>query len=183
MRSLLMSAACMAALLPAWGQNSQAGAPEAARRAAFTGSWRLDLKKSNLGSDHPDANYGFTKTFEWKGSVIVEKDHEVNVDIVGFALPERNSTEELVPDGQEHSVELPGFFPGMPPTPMQVTVEWQGDNLALSESGQTIIGPATTSRRYFLTDDGAELVEVIFARTSFGDSEQRLVFTRVSDPH
>jgi hypothetical protein len=177
-RSLIV-VACLAALLPAWGQNSQTGSAEAGRRAAYAGAWRLDLTRSSMGSDHPGANYGFTKTFELKGSVIVQKDHEVNVDIVGFALPERNSTEELAPDGQEHTVQLPGFFPGMPPTPTQVTAEWQGDNLVLSESGQTMIGPMTTLRRYFLSDDGAELIEVITGRTSFGDSEQRLVFTRI----
>src|SRR5205814_9722074 len=94
MRNSWMIAACLAALLPAWGQNSQ---PPTARRTAFAGTWRLDLKNSSMGSDHPDANYGFTKTFELKGSTLVQKDHEVNVDIVGFALPERNSSGELGP--------------------------------------------------------------------------------------
>src|SRR5205814_1972316 len=83
------------------------------------------------------------KTFELKGSTLVQKDHEVNVDIVGFALPERNSSEELVPDGQEHTVQMPAFFPGMPPTLTHVTVVWQGDNLVLQESGQSFIGPVT----------------------------------------
>lgn len=181
MRTIWIIAACLAALLPVRGQNSQT--PDAGRRAAFAGTWRLDLKKSYMGSEHPDANYGFTKTFALKGSTLVQKDHEINVDIVGFALPERNSSEELVPDGREHTVQRPGFFPGMPPTSTEVTVEWQGDNLVLSESGQSFIGPMTASRRYFLSDNGAELVELISGRTSFGDSEQRLVFTRVSDSH
>lgn len=180
MRNAWIIAACLAALLPAWGQNSQASA---AHRATFAGIWRLDLKKSSMGSDHPDANYGFTKTLELNGSTIVQKDHEVNVDIVGFALPERDSTEELVPDGQEHTLQRPGFFPGMPPTPTQVTVEWQGDNLVLQESGQSFIGPMTTSRRYFISEDGTELIEDIVGRTTYGDSEQRLVFTRVSNSH
>lgn len=174
-------AACLTVLLPNWAQDSHL--PDTSQRAAFAGTWRLDPTKSNLGSDHLDANYEFTKTFELKGQTIVQKDHEVNVDIVGFALPERNSTEELVPDGQEHTVQRPGMFPGMPPTSTQVTAEWQGDNLTLSESGQSFIGPMTTSRRYFVSDDGAQLIELIVGRTSFGDSEQRLVFTRVSESH
>ena len=177
MRNMCMIAACMAALLPAWGQNAQQGG----RRAAFAGTWRLDLKKSYMGADHPDANYGFTKTFELNGANLVQKDHEVNVDIIGFALPERNSTEELAPDGHERTVQRAGFLPGMPPTPTQVTAEWQGDNLVLTESAQTFIGPVNTSRRYFLSDDGAELIELITGRTTYGDSEQRLVFTRVSE--
>ena len=178
MRNSWIVAACLAALLPVWGQNSQ---PPTARRVTFAGTWRLDLKKSYMGSDHPDANYGFTKTFELKGSTIVLKDHEVNVDIVGMAIPERNSSAELVPDGQEHTIQIPGFFPGMPPTATRVTVEWQGDNLVVKESGQTFIGPVTTSRRYFLSEDGAALIEIITGRTSFGDSEQRLVFGRLTD--
>jgi hypothetical protein len=175
MRNTCIIAACLAAVMPAFSQ-----APGASRRAAFAGTWRLDLKKSYLGSDHPDANYGFTKTFEVKSSSIMQKDHEVNVDIVGFALPERNSSDELIPDGQPHTVQRPGFFPGMPPTPTQVTAMWQGDNLVLSESGQSFIGLVNTSRRYFLSDDGAELTELIVGHTTYGDSEQRLVFTRVS---
>ena len=134
-----------------------------------------------MGPDHPDANYGFTKTFKLKGSTILQKDHEVNVDLFGFALPERDSSMELVADGQEHVAQMPGFFPGLPPTPMGVTVEWQGDNLVAQESGRTVLGPVTTTRRYYLSDDGAELVEVIVGRTTYGDSEQRLVFVRVSE--
>jgi hypothetical protein len=172
---------CLTALLPVRGQNLQA--PDSGRRATFAGEWRLALKKSNMGSDHPGANYEFTKTFQLKGSAIVQTDHEVNVDVIGFAVPERNSTEELVPDGLEHTVQRPGFFPGTPPKPTQVTAEWQGDNLVLSESSQSLVGPMTTSRRYFLSDDSAQLIELIVRRTSFGDSEQRLVFTRVSEVH
>ena len=170
----------LAALSPAWGQNSQAR--DFARRAAFAGTWRLDLKKSDMGADHPDANYGFTKTFEVKGSTaIIEKDHEINVDVVGFALPERNSSQEFVADGQAHTIQIPSFFPGMPPTPTRVTVEWQGDNLVISETGQSFIGPVSTSHRYYISEDGAELTEFIIGRTTYGDSEQRLVFARASD--
>lgn len=180
MRNIWILAACIAAFLPGWGQNSQA--PDN-RKAAFAGTWRLDLKKSYMGSDHPEGNYGFTKTFELNGSTILQKDHEVNVDIVGFALPERNSSQELVPDGQEHTIQVPGFFPGMPPTPTHVTVEWQGDNLVLQEVGQSFIGPVSTSRRYFVSQGGTELIEIIVGRTTYGDSEQRLVFTSDSNSH
>jgi len=186
MRTLWVFAACLAALLPASGQNSHAG-PQltgfAARRAAFAAAWQLDLKRSKMGADHPGPGYAFTKTVELKGSALMQKDHEVNVDIVGFAMPERDSTAELVPDAREHTVERPGFFPGMPPTPTHVAVEWQGDNLIVSESSQSFIGAMTTSRRYYLSDDCAELVELVVGRTQFGDSEQRLLFTRVSESH
>lgn len=181
MRNLSMIAVCLVALLPAWEQKAQA--QDGGHRAAFAGTWKLDLQKSHMGSDHPDANYGFTKTFELKGATIVQKDHEVNVDIIGFALPERNSTEELTPDGKEHTVQRPGFLPGMPPTPTQVTAEWQGDNLVLAESADSFIGRVNSSRRYFLSEDGSELIELITGRTTYGDSEQRFVFTRVSDSH
>ena len=66
----------------------------------------------------------------------------------------------------------------MPPVPVQVIVEWQGDNLFVTESSQSFIGPTNTSRRYYLSEDGGELVELIVGRTTYGDSEQRLVFTR-----
>ena len=98
-------------------------------------------------------------------------------------MPERNSTAELVPDGQEHTVERPGFFPGMPPTPTRVTVEWQGDNLIVSESSRSFIGAMTPSRRYYISDDGGELIELVQGRTQFGDSGQRLLFTRAAESH
>ena len=180
MRNSWILAACLTAFLPAWGQKSQ---PPTARRSAFAGTWRLDRKKSLMGSDHPEANYGFTKTFELKGSTIAQKDHELNVDIVGMALPERNSTAELVLDGQEHTIQVPGLFPGMPPSPTRIIAEWQGDNLMVLESGESFIGPVTNSRRYFLSEDGTELIEIITGRTSFGDSEQKLVFARAADAH
>jgi hypothetical protein len=173
MRNAWIIAACLGIVLQVSGQTSPANAPPVkgsqvpsceARRAAFAGRWRLDLKRSSMGADHPESNYAFIKTFELKASTLVEKDHEVNVDIAGFVLPERNSTAELVPDHQEHSVERPGFFPGMPPIRTRVTAEWQGDNLIVSELGQSFIGPMATSRRYFLSEDGAELVIVAVGR-------------------
>ncbi len=178
MRNTCIIGACLTAFLQAFGQNSQPASPSpaAVRHAAFAGVWRLDLTKSNMGSDHPDTNYGFTKTFELKGSTLLQKDHEINVDIIGFAMPERNSTAELVPDRQERTVEQPAPFPGMPPVRARITVEWQGDNLIVSESGQSFIGATNTSRRYYISEDGAELIEDIVGHTLFGDVEQKLVF-------
>lgn len=181
MRGLWTIAACLASFIPAWAQNSQS--PASVRREAFAGTWRLDVNKSEMGADHPESNYGFTKTFELKGSSVVQKDHEVNLDLVGISLPERTSTEELVPDGHEHTVQRPAFFPGLPPTPTEVTVQWQGDNLVVSESGQSFIGPINTLRRYYLSDDSTTLVEVITSRMTYGDSEQKLVFSRISESH
>ena len=181
MREVWIFAACLAAVVPTWGQDARS--QDAGHRIDFAATWRLDLKKSNLGSDHPDVNYGFTKTFELKGSTIVQKDHEVNVDIVGYALPERNSNRELVPDGREQTIQTPGLFPGMPPTSTRVIVEWQGDNLVMSESSESMIGSVKTSRRYYLSEDGTELVERVTSHTTYSDSEQRLVFARVPDSH
>ena len=177
-RTAWMIAGCLTLILPVLPQTSQVN-PEAtagsqspiSRRAAFVGTWRLDLSKSYMGSDHPEANYGFTKTFVLNGSTLVQKDHEVNVEIIGFAMPERNSTADFVPDRQEHTIEQPGFFPGMPPVHAQVVVEWQGDNLLVTESSQSFIGPANTSRRYYLSEDGGELIELVVGRTTFGDSK------------
>ena len=189
MRKTWIIAACLGMVVQISGQTSPATAPSAkgsqatceARRAAFAGTWRLDLNRSSMGADHPEPNYAFTKTFQLKGATLVEIDHEVNVDIAGFALPEKNSTADLVPDRQEHTIERPGLLPGLPPMRTQVTAEWQGDNLIVSEFGQSFIGPMATSRRYFLSDDGAELIVVIVGRMTYADSEQKLIFTRISE--
>jgi hypothetical protein len=183
-----MLAGCLSVFLSASGLNAVSGSmtgpsPSATedRHVAFVGEWRLDLRKSRMGPDHPSSNYAFTKIFERKGSILVQKDHEVNAEIAGFEIPERNSTAELVPDSQEHTVQTQGFLPGMPSIPTQMTVEWQGDNLEVKESIQTFIGAINSSRRYFLSDDRTELIELVEQHAVYSDSEQRLVFTRIHD--
>jgi hypothetical protein len=38
--------------------------------------------------------------------------------------------------------------------------------------------PSSTKRRYFLSEDGAHLIELVEAHNGFGDTEQRLVFDK-----
>jgi hypothetical protein len=59
-------------------------------RAAFVGVWQLDRSKSSLGSDHPPANYVFTKTFELQGASLLQTDHELNSEMIGMITPERS---------------------------------------------------------------------------------------------
>jgi hypothetical protein len=50
--------------------------------------------------------------------------------------------------------------------------------LLIKEVGQGFGGPSTTLRRYFLSDNGLQLIELVEGHSTFGDIEQRLVFDR-----
>jgi hypothetical protein len=168
---------CLAVLLPAGIGAQQQGM----RRAQFAGTWQLDVTASSLGSDHPSANYAFTKTFEPKQEGFVLKDHEVNVNFIGIAIPQRDSVTELIPDGKEHQVQGPGLMPGMPPAQIKLTAAWQGDNLVITEVSAGFGGSTTTRRRYYLSDDGNRLTEFMLSSSGFGDVDQKLIFTRASE--
>ncbi len=71
---------------------------------------------------------------------------------------------------------MPPGFPGMPPSKAAVTAEWQGGAL---EVVRVVAGMASYSRlRLFLSDDGAQLIELVEQHSTFGDAEQRLVFEK-----
>jgi len=38
--------------------------------------------------------------------------------------------------------------------------------------------PSSTKRRYFLSEDGNHLIELVEGHNGFGDTEQRLVFDK-----
>lgn len=98
--------------------------------------------------------------------------------MVNIPMPDSKTTMLLVADGQEHEVTGPSFFPGMPPAKMKVVAEWQGGTLLVNEAGQSFAGPSTTQRRFFLSEDGLQLIELIEGHNSFGDTQQRLVFDK-----
>jgi hypothetical protein len=164
----------IAVLVPVAARSQQL----AARRAQFAGTWRLDVKQSLMGSDHPSADYALTRIFTLNGTALVKKDHEINIEIVGMEIPERISTTEIVPDGAEHSAQGPGFLPGMPPMTVKITALWQGDNLVINQISAGFGGESLALSRYFLSEDGNLLTEIVLANTGFGDTDQKLVFVR-----
>jgi len=152
--------------------------PVAAQQGNLSGTWKLNLATSFMGGDHPAPDYELTKVLSQEGQTIRQTDVAKHVSIVNIPLPDTNVTTELTTDGQEHDVQGPAPFPGMPPARLKVTAEWQGNTLLVMERNAGGGSPSSTKRRYFLSEDGAHLIELVEAHNGFGDTEQRLVFDR-----
>lgn len=149
-----------------------------AQKTNLSGTWKLNIANSFLGSDHPFPEYALTKTIVQTGDSIVMTDVSVHNSVVNIPLPDETTKMELVADGKQHEVMLPGNFPGMPGAKAAVTAEWQGGTLEIM---QVVSGLANYSKnRFFLSPDGAQLIELVEAHQGFGDAEQRLVFERAS---
>jgi hypothetical protein len=78
--------------------------------------------------------------------------------------------------GNLASVPFYTEFSGTPPVTVRVTAEWQGCTLELVE---VRLGLASYSKhRLFLSDSGSQLIDQVEQHSTFGDSEQRLVFEK-----
>lgn len=152
--------------------------PAAGQQVNLSGTWKLNLASSFMAGDHPSPDYELTKLLVQNGSNIRQTDTAKHVSVVNIPLPDSNVTIDLIADGREHDAEIPGSFPGMPPAKMKVSVEWQGGTLLITERNAASGSATLTSRRYFLSQDGAQLIELVEAHNSFGDTEQRLVFDK-----
>jgi hypothetical protein len=168
MRSALVS---MALLVPAILHPM-------AQKANFSGTWKLNVEKSFLGNEHRAADYQLTKTIEQKEDQIKQTDVAVHVSIMNIPLPDSTTTLELATDGKAHDKRGAAVFPGMPTPLIKVSAVWQGNMLYIRESSQPENAASKTYRRFFLSDDGTELNELVEGHTGFGDTEQHLVFDR-----
>jgi hypothetical protein len=144
----------------------------------FNGTWKLRISKSSMGSDHNFPNYAYTKIIVAKGNSFRMTDIQVNPSIVNIALPDSKTTHELRLDGTEQEEEMPAAFPGTPPTKVNVSGEWQGSTVFIQQRGQMFGGAMISRQRYFLSEDGSQLIELFERHGISGDKEQRLVFEK-----
>jgi hypothetical protein len=149
-----------------------------AQKTNFSGTWKLNVEKSFLGNEHRTADYQLTKTIEQKDDQIKQTDVAVHVSIMNTPLPDSTTTLELATDGKPHDMRGAAFFPGMPTPLIKVSAVWQGDTLYVREISQPADAASKTYRRFFLSDNGTELNELIEGHTGFGDTEQHLIFDR-----
>lgn len=147
-----------------------------AQRPNLSGTWKLSVAKSFMGGDHPFGDYALTRTIAQKGDEISMTDASVHNSVVNIPLPDSTRTMEVAADGKEHEVTMAAGFPGMPASKAAVTAEWQGGTLSVV---QIVSGFANYSKhRLFLSEDGAQLIELVEQHSIYGDEEQRLVFER-----
>jgi len=154
------------------------GIPVSAQQTNLSGTWKLNLDASFTAGDHPARDYEFTKILLQEGRTIHQTDIATHVTLMNIPLPDTNAKMDLIADGQEHDAQTPGMFPGTPPAKLKITVEWQGGTLLVIEHNAGAGSASTTKRRYFVSEDGTHLIELIEAHDRFGDTEQRLVFDK-----
>ena len=155
---------------------AMAALPALAQKVDLSGTWKLNVARSFMAGDHPFPDYELTKKIEQKGDTISITDMSVHASVVNIPLPDSTTTMEVAADGKEHAVQSPPPFPGMPPRTAQVTASWQGCTLQLRQvtSGLANYGV----QRLFLSEDGRQLIILVEAHSTFGDTEQRLVFDK-----
>jgi len=154
-----------------------AGSHAMAQNNSLSGTWKLDLAKSFMGSDHPSSDYQLTKKIELKKGLLSITDSSVHATMAGIQLPDTVITMELAPDGKEHDIKLPSVFPGIPEMTGKASAVWQGCTL---EVHQVIAAfGSSTKQRMFLAEDRTQLIVLVEGHSTFLDTEQRLVFEKV----
>jgi len=149
-----------------------------AQKTNLSGAWKLNLEKSSFGGEHPWPNYELTRTIDQKATEIRQTDNFVHANIVNIPLPDSRFTTEYILDGKERKMTGPIPFPGVPAPEIWVSATWQGGTLLISEASGAR-GAVTATHRYFLSEDGQQLIELIEKHSTFGDKEQRLVFDKL----
>jgi hypothetical protein len=149
------------------------------QKADLSGTWDLNIAKSFLAGEHPASDYRFSKIFVQQDNLIQQTDIVTHASIANISLPDSKISTEIVADGKEHQSKA-AQITGLPATTAMITAVWQGCTLEVTEEGKGLLGLSTTHRRYFLSDDGTQLIELVQGQTGFGDTEQRLVFDKRS---
>jgi len=148
-----------------------------AQKVDLTGTWKLNLGESFFGGEHPWPNYELTRMIDQKAAEIRQADNSVHANIVNIPIPDSKLTTEYIADGKERKMTGPIPFPGVPAPEIWVSAEWQGGTLLISEANGAR-GATTTTHRYFLSEGGHQLIELIEKHSTSGDKEQRLVFDK-----
>jgi len=149
-----------------------------AQQAALNGQWRLNQAKSFLAGDHPPADYVLVLGVKIAGDSMELVTTAQNAGDAMYGLPRSKSKIDTPIDGKPHEASQPGFLPGMPETPITIRAEWQGETLLVEQTGGGFGGVTRTRRRFFVSGEQKRLVELVESHSTFGDSEQRLVFDK-----
>jgi hypothetical protein len=150
--------------------------PACAQKTDLSGTWKLNLAKSFMATEHPASNYQLTRVIEQKEGHIVISDSAVNKKILNIPVPDATTRLEIAFDGKEQEIQVPGFLPFLPPVKEYLTAQWQGGTLDLQE--REVNGAGYAERRLFLSEDGSELIVLVRRRDTYSEIEQRMVFDK-----
>jgi hypothetical protein len=155
MKSLLTTVLVLAAL---------AGSALAVDKPNFSGDWKLNIAKSNMGPLPPPTTYT-RKVTHAEPSVTIEDTQ------TGTALGDQHDTRTYTTDGKEITYQVNG-------ADVKGTLTWDGDALLINSKASIQGMDFNIKDRITLGDDGKTLTDSVHIGTGQGDIELTMVFEK-----
>jgi len=131
----------------------------------LSGTWNLDIPKSNFGQGQPPASEVDTITESGDSMKIVAAQK-------GGMMGDTNNTETFTTDGK------PSTWDGMGNTKVNGTAQWDGNNLVVDAKTSFQGSDVTIKQTYSLSADGKTLMCVLHAGTSMGNFDSTSVYDK-----
>lgn len=131
----------------------------------LSGTWNLDIPKSNFGQGQPPASEVETITESGDSVKIVDAQK-------GGMMGDVNTTETFTTDGQ------PSSWSGMGNSKVTGTASWEGDKLVVNAKTSFQGSPVTIKETYSLSPDGKTLTHVLHAQTGMGNFDSTSVYDK-----
>jgi hypothetical protein len=131
----------------------------------FSGTWNLDIAKSNFGQGQPPAS---------EVDTITESGNSMSVAVAqkGGMMGDMNSTETYSTDGQ------PSSWKGMGDATVSGTANWDGDKLVVDAKTSFQGSDVKINETYSLSDDGKTLTKAVHAETGMGNFDSTSVYDK-----
>lgn len=131
----------------------------------LSGTWKLDIAKSDFGQAPPPAS-------EVDTIVDNEPSLKIAIDQKGGMMGDMNLTEALTTDGQ------PSSWAGMGGSKVDGTAQWQGNTLVINAKSSFQGSDVTLKNSYTPGADGKSLTEVTHVETSMGNFDSTTVYDK-----
>ena len=136
----------------------------AADKPNFSGEWKLDAGKSNLGPIPPPSS--MTRKVEHSEPVLT-----VVEAMTGGPMGDQNRTTKYSTDGKETTNDLMG-------NPVKTSAAWEGDTLVISAKADIQGTAIKLTDKWSLSGDGKVLTDVMHIATDQGDFDVTYVLNK-----
>ena len=136
----------------------------AADRPNFSGSWKLDVEKSDFGPMPKPERVDY---------VLAHKDPELNVKSTAMTQGGEMSNEvKILTDGTEFTNELHG-------QQIKGTAKWEGGALVVTQKANMQGTEIVVVTRWTLAEDGKSITQDVSISTPQGELKQKAVLARI----
>lgn len=136
----------------------------AADRPNFSGSWKLDVEKSDFGPMPKPERIDY---------VLTHKDPELTVKSTAMTQAGEMSNEvKILTDGREFTNELHG-------QQIKGTAKWEGASLVVTQKANMQGTEIVVVTRWTLADDGKSMTQEVSISTPQGELKQKAVLDKI----